>query len=127
MNAIELNYKIKTLPDTLQTLIIDQLKPSENKLISIDQIAFESEHKAYIHFVKNGDKSFFIYSKLIIKQTAEDFEESWTSKSIGVQLLTLLVAKSCFYLNTERTKTLSTIYAQKNFPHMEMKLALNKF
>ena len=118
MNAIQLSNQIKTLPTSLKIMISNKLQPSKNKLLSIKQIAFVGEHKAYVHFVKNNDNTFFLYSKKYLKATNNGYDSVWCSKPIGIEMLSKLITKSCFYRNIERTETLSSESVLSEFPQL---------
>ena len=132
MKLSNFSSQISFLPQNLQQTINYRLKTEKidiENIVYIKQVAFESEHKGYIHFIKTTTKTLFLFSNTYLKmnQNIDDSKFHWNSVVRDIDVISNLVKRSCFYRNTSRTKTLNFQNVLDEFPAMEMKMKMLSF
>jgi hypothetical protein len=124
--------QISSLSQDLQDTINHRLKTERidvENIVYIKQVAFESEHKGYIHFIKTTTGTLFLFSNTYLKmdQNIDNSKFHWNSVVRNIDVISNLVKRSCYYRNTSRTKTLNFQNVLDEFPAMEMKMKMLSF
>jgi len=91
----------------------------------IKEVAFESDFRSFIHFIKSETKSHFIISNKVIKSiTNNEVFETWTCLIVDNNDVFNQSKRLCFYTSPDRKNTLRSL-ALNNLlinPHFFYKL-----